>query len=321
MKPFDYAVAENKAGALAALRKGYRPLAGGVDWTDLLKERVDAPERLVALSKVEALKEIHVGHSHIRLGAMATLADLAAHRALATAFPALVHTAAQTASPAIRAQATLGGNLLQRPRCWYYRSADFPCLKKGGSNCYAWAGDNTYHSIFPAGACRIVHPSSLAPVLVAAKAFFVVETKDGETAYTSDDFFLNTDRSAQKETVLSDDALLTMVRIDTLPHRSACVEIKEKQVFDWPVASCAAVWHEEGWRVVLGHVAPLPWRARRAEQALAATHDISPDLAARVADLAVSDAQPMSGNAHRVKLTRAAVRRALLKACGREEDV
>lgn len=319
MKPFDYAIAENRAGALAALQQGYRVLAGGIDLADLLKEGVEPHERFVSIDALADLSAIaRTEGGGLRLGARATLADIAAFPDMARLFPALAEAAATTASPEIRARATLAGNLLQRPRCWYFRSADFPCLKKGGSQCYAWAGENAHHAIFPSGACRIVHPSSLAPVLVAAGAEIVTDGPAGEKRYEADAFFTNTDRDVLRENVLPDNELVIAIEIPALPARSAHVELKERQVYDWPLASCAAAWDGSGWRVVLGHVAPLPWRATAAESLLEGHADIDEALAERAAEAAVSDAQPMSQNVFRVRWARAAVRRALLRACGKE---
>jgi len=318
VKPFDYAIAANKAGAWAALKQGYRALAGGVDVADLQKERIETHERYVSLKALDELARIEIKENVLVLGARATLADIAQSPIVRERFPALAHVASTTASPAIRARATLAGNLLQRPRCWYFRSSAFHCLKKGGSQCFAWAGENTYHALFPAGPCRIIHPSSLAPLLVAAKAVIVAENADGKTAFPADSFFLNTDRSTHKENVLADDQLITRIEIAVDTRRSGHEEIKERGAYDWPVASCAAVWHDDGWRVVLGHVAPLPWQAKAAERLLGTTLDVDDEMAARAGDAAVSDAQPMSQNVYRVQLARAAVRRALLRACGKE---
>jgi xanthine dehydrogenase YagS FAD-binding subunit len=318
MKPFDYAIAENKQGALAALQQGYRILAGGVDIADLQKERIETSERYVSLKHLKELKQIEADGTGITLGARVTLAEIAASPLVQERFPALAHTASTTASSAVRARATLAGNILQRPRCWYFRSDRFPCLKKGGQQCYAWAGENTYHAIFPAGPCRITHPSSLAPLLVAAEAVMMAEDAAGETTFKASDFFLNTDSSVQKENRLKPEQLITRIEIKADVRQSGHEEIKERALYDWPAASCAAVRHPEGWRVVLGHVAPLPWTAKAAESLLGHTEDIDETLAARAADAAVSDAQPMSQNAYRVALTRAAVRRALLRACGKE---
>lgn len=319
MKPFDYAIAENRAGALAALQSGYRVLAGGIDLADLLKEGVEPHDRFVSIDALSDLRVIaRTDDGGLRIGARATLAEIAAFPDINRLFPALAEAAASTASPEIRARATLAGNLLQRPRCWYFRSAAFPCLKKGGSQCYAWAGENAHHAIFPGGACRIVHPSSLAPVLVAAEAEIVTDGPAGEKRYASDAFFIHTDRDPQRENVLPDDELVVAIEIPALPARSAHVELKERQVYDWPLASCAAAWNGARWRVVLGHVAPLPWRAAAAEALLEGHADIDEALAEHAADAAVTDAQPMSQNAFRIRWARAAVRRALLRACGKE---
>ena len=319
MKPFDYALAENEAGALAALERGYRPKAGGIDLLDLLKEREEAPDAMVSIAALRGVEPVRREPSGaLVLDPLMTLAELEA--AMAAPCPALAQSIAQAATPQIRAVATIGGNLLQRPRCWYFRSADFPCLKKGGSTCYAVEGENRFHALIGGGPCHIVHASSLAHALVALDGQLTLTSRKGTRTVSAEQFFTLPDANIAVENQLATDELLTAITIPRALTESATVEFKEKQTFDWPLAAATAARHPSGWRVVLGFVAPTPWRDGAAETVLGTTADVSPALAARAADAALADATPMSNNAWRLPLARAAVRRAILQANGKEID-
>ncbi|GAB4312071.1 MAG: xanthine dehydrogenase family protein subunit M [Candidatus Sumerlaeia bacterium] len=321
MKPFELAIADSLTGALTALTDGFKAKAGGIDLVDRLKERTEEAEKIVC---VKAVKELSGGvrevESGVTIGALTTLRDLAASPLLRAKFPALADAAAHAATPQIRAVATVGGNLCQRPRCWYFRSLDFPCLKKRGATCYALEGENHYHALFGGGPCHIVHPSNIAPPLIGAGAEFVLHGPGGRRVVPAGEFFVLPSQSMYAENVLKSDELVSEIRIPRWPSRSAYVEFREKQSFDWPLAACAAVHDGEKWNVVLGAAAPIPWRAAKAEALLRGAAHISPALAEQAADAALDGAQPMSQNAWRLKLVRAAVRRALLLADGKEID-
>ncbi len=316
MKAFDYAVARNPAGLAAALKAGYTLQAGGIDLIDLLKTGVEPSDRIVSMAALDEYRQIEVTKDDLRIGALVTLQTLAEDESVRTHAPLVAAVAGSTASAQVRARATLGGNCLQRPRCGYFRSAAFMCLKKGGHQCFAWEGENALHSIFGGGPCRITHPSSLAPVLVALQATFQADNGSEATAYAADDFFRNTDQNLSQEHNLASDQWLTSVHIPLTAQQAGHVEIKPRAHYDWPEASCAAVRTAAGWRIVLGHVAPLPWRARQAEAWLGDRTLQDPAEAREAAALAVADAEPMRDNGYRVRLAQAAVRRALLQAGG-----
>lgn len=323
MKAFDYAIAENVAGALAAMEKGYHAKAGGIDLLDQLKERTAAAERydrFVSIQSIGELKGIRMDGDAIVISPLATLRELGADPLLLKSFPALAQAAGEAATPQIRAVATAGGNLCQRPRCWYFRSQDFHCLKKGGATCFAVDGENQYHALFGGGPCHIVHPSNIAPPLVAAGAEIVVRNRKETRTIPAGEFFVLPGKSVYKENVLDDGDLIVAIRVPKPPAKSAFVEFREKQSFDWPLAACAAVFAQGKWNVVLGGVAPIPWRAIKAEEVLAKATGIDGSLAARAADAALDGAEAMSENAWRKSLVRAAVRRALLLADGKEID-
>lgn len=320
MKPFDYAVARNPAGLAAALSKGYTLQAGGIDVLDRLKTGIEPGDRIVSMAALEEYRRIHVHEDILEIGALTTLQTLAEDVQVQTHARLLAAVAGTTASAQIRARATLGGNLMQRPRCGYFRSAAFNCLKKGGHQCFVWSGENALHSIFGGGPCRITHPSSLAPVCVALQATFQASDGEKTVSYAADTFFKNTDEDLLQENVLPKDHWLKAVHIPLTALQAGHHEIKPRAHYDWPEASCAAVRHPDGWRIVLGHVAPLPWRARRAEEWLADRTIRDADEAQEAAALAVVDAQPMRDNGYRVKLAQAAVRRALLQAGGHSPE-
>ncbi len=322
MRAFDYAVAENTDGAIAAIGKGYKVKASGLDLLDMLKERTEKSDKIVSIHKLGDLKSISEpgGDTGLTIGALATLAQVSGHSYIQKNFAALAEAAGAAATPQVRARATVGGNVLQRPRCWYYRANEYDCLKKGGSTCYAVEGDNTYHAIFGGGPCHIIHPSNVAPPLVAVNATIKVRHGKDTKEYKAADFFVLPAKSMYAENVLGEDELITEIVIEKIPEKSGYVEFKEKQSFDWPVASCTAVYTNGAWSIVLGHVAPVPWKSKKAEEVLGGSADVSYELAEKAADAAIADADPMTHNGYRVKLARAAVRRAILTACGKEID-
>ncbi len=318
MKAFDYAIAENQQGIHAAVDKGYKVKASGIDLLDMLKERIEPSEKLVSIHKVKPLKEIRMTDGGVSIGALATLREISENEAIKKGYPALALAAGEAATPQIRARATAAGNILQRPRCWYFRAKEYHCLKKGGAECFAVNGENTYHAIFGEGPCHITHPSNIAPALVAAGAKIKASNGSEEKEYDAEDFFVMPTRNLYGENILEDDEVVTEIVIPAMPEKSAYVEFREKQSFDWPVAACIAVYMDGKWSVVLSHVAQTPWRAEEAEKIAGTMADLTKEVAEKAADAEIQRAEPMSQNAYRIKLARAAIRRSLLKACGKE---
>lgn len=308
------------------IHRAYR--AGGIDLIDLMKEGVYSPERLIELRHVadeqgENMQWIGPADGGVRIGAMISLAFLARVDTIPAGHAALQQAARQVATPGIRAMATVGGNLLQRPRCWYFRAADLICLKKGGSVCLAVSGDHRYHAILGGGPSYIVHPSSLATALVALEATATVRQADGELRVQPiEELFALPTIDPQREHTLRDGEVLLDV---TLPkpgpdQRSAYVAAREKQSHDWPLAEAAVKLRVEGGvlkdvRVGLGHVAPVPWRSVEAEKILEGEKP-SGDLFARAATAATAPARPLGGNRYKVPLTRGLLRKALHTAAG-----
>lgn len=341
MKHFDYLVAdriesaiaelEEQAVALAAARGGgtLQPVgvasgelktvlkAGGIDLLDLLKENLAAPEHVLSIHALPGMASIREEGGGLRIGALATLADIGRHEHVRARYPVLADAAGHAATPQVRERATLGGNLCQRPRCWYFRAQEFHCLKKGGAMCYAVDGENKFHAIFGDGPCHIVHPSNTAPALVALDAECVARGPKGERVIKARDFFVMTDQNLKSEHVLAPDEILTEVRLPAPPEQSATLELREKQSFDWPMVMASVAKTAAGWQVCLGAVAPRPWLSLPAMQVLG-TQAITPELAARAGEAAATGAQPMSENGYKVQLVKVAVKRALLRAAGLE---
>jgi xanthine dehydrogenase YagS FAD-binding subunit len=323
VKAFSYVNAANEKEIVAALgteRGRILPLAGGMDLLALMKDYVAQPDRLVNVKNLDRRIQ-RTSDGGLRIGAAVTIAELAAHAEAAKLYPALVQAAEEVGSPQIRNAGTVGGNLNQRPRCWYFRNEEFNCLKKGGSRCFAVDGENQYHAIFGDGPCHIIHPSSLALPAIAFDARFRIVGPTGEREVAAGDFFVMPDKNIFGETVLAPNEILTHV---TLPPprgaRSATYEVRFKQSHDWPLASASVALVVSGQtiksgRVVMGAVAPIPWRSTAAEAALAGK-PLTEETAMAAADAAITGAKPMSGNAYKVRIARTAVKRAIMKAGG-----
>lgn len=297
--------------------------AGGIDLLDLLKEGLLAPAKVVNLHGVpglDAVVEEDDGGLHI--GPMVTLAALSTNPLVRERYPALAEALAGSASPQIRNVATLGGNLLQRPRCWYFRSRAFHCLRKGGGHCFALHGENQYHAIFDNMPCAIVHPSTAATALVALGASVELTNAAGLTRKLSlEDFFVPVERDLQRENELGPQEILTAVCLPKLPPNARLVHIKqgEKESFDWPLADVAVALDLDAGgicsraSVILGAAAPVPHRARAAEAALIGNR-IDESAAAQAARAALVGATPLSKNTYKLPLFEALIRRAILKA-------
>ncbi|HEX7084722.1 MAG TPA: FAD binding domain-containing protein [Vicinamibacterales bacterium] len=324
MKAFAYVNARSQAEALAALSTASRgrivPLAGGMDLVGLMKDYIVQPDVVVNVKALPA--DITVPpQGQAVIGAAARLADVAAHEGLAKAYPAMAEAAGSVGTPQIRNLGTVGGNLMQRPRCWYFRNEEFHCLKKGGARCFAVDGENQYHAIFGDGPCHIVHPSTLAVPLIAYGGRVRVAGPEGEREIEADRFFVMPDRNMFGETVLEPNELVTGILLPPLRNTlSATYEVKFKQSHDWPIASAAVALRMNGAvvesaRVVLGYVAPIPWRSQAAEQVLRGKR-IDEAVAWQAAEAALADAKPMSENGYKVQVAKTALRRAIMKATG-----
>jgi len=320
MNSFELARATSIAQAreLVAEKQGSVLKAGGIDLLDHLKERLVEPPRIVDLKSVPGLDRITAdADGSLRIGPLVTLAKVASNADVQRTHPALARACGEAASPQIRNVATIGGNVLQRPRCWYYRLESYKCLKKGGDVCYAVGGENRYHSIFGGSPSYAVHPSNAAVALVAFGASFVLDGAKGARTVPAGEFFILPSKDPERENQLAEGEVLTEIRVPAAGGaRSAYDEVREKAAFDWPlVAAAAVVRHEAGVvreaRVVLGAVAPVPWRSPRAEQALIGKK-LDESSAAAAARAATVGAAPLSDNGYKVALVQTLVRRTLL---------
>jgi xanthine dehydrogenase YagS FAD-binding subunit len=319
VKPFDYLVAEQLEPALAELAGGKTTLkAGGIDLLDLMKERVETPEVVLSIGGIGDLRYIREKQDGVHIGCLATLADVGRSDLLRTKYATLHAAAADAATPQIRERATIGGNICQRPQCWYFRKREFNCLKKGGPTCFAVEGENRYHAIFGGGPSYIVHPSNVAPALVALDAELVVRSAGAEPErIKAADFFVLPEVSLKSENVLKTGQVVSEIVLPTAPSASATIELREKQSFDWPLTMACVARLKKKWRVCLGAVAPIPWLSKPAMEVLG-ERDVTPELAAAAGEAAAADAEPMTENRYKVQLVKVATKRALLAAAGLE---
>lgn len=303
--------------------------AGGTDLLDRMKEGLDAPEQLVELraidgdtgSRMRDMATLEGGGW--RIGTLVTVAQVGDARDLPPAYDALREAAGQLATPGIRNGATVGGNLLQRPRCWYYRHEDLVCLKKGGPACLASTGRNAFHAILGGGPCHIVHPSSLSTPLSVLDATAAVAGEKGERTLPIAELFRlpSVAPSGTEHTLDAGEVLLDLTLPAPEPDRRSVYEAaREKQSFDWPLAEAAVSLRLQdnrmtGVRIALGHVAPIPWRTPPAEQILEGQAP-STEIFARAAKAALAGAKPLSDNAYKVRLAQGVLRQALHRATG-----
>lgn len=328
MKAFRYDRATTVEGAVKALADGAALLkANGIDVLDRLKERVAEPERVVTLVDVPGLDRIERDGGVLRVGAMTTLAALAASADVAAASPALAEAAGAAASPALRNRATLGGNLGQHTRCGYYRLRSFPCFKRGDAICPVRieGGVQENAGIFDNAPCACAHPSSVAPVLGAAGATVRVRGREGERRVPFASIWGPVKQGQVSDLSLAPDDVIVGVEVPAVRpgvDREATYEVRHKAAFDWALVTCAVRCAVEGGvvraaSVWMGSVAPSPWRSEAAEQALVGR---APDAATATAaaEAAVASARPLPGTAYKLDLVRASVRRALAAAWERK---
>jgi len=323
MEAFAYANPSSLAEAVALLPSEWGQtaiLAGGTDLISLMKDRADTPSRIVNIKGIGELHHIQNESSGVRIAALVSFDQLLESN-VATRFPSIGEAARGVTSPQIRTLGTVGGDLLQRPRCWYYRDGfGLLALDKSG-NSLVPNGDNRYHAIFGnEGPAYFVSPSSLAPALVALQAKVTLHGASGPREIPVEELFVIPKAAGEREHSIRPNEILTEISIPAASRgwRNATYEVRQREVLDWPLATASVALKIEGGnisaaRVVLGHVAPVPWRSKPAEQALAGK-PLNESTAAAAGEAAVSEAKPLSENGYKVQLTRVAVKRALLQA-------
>ncbi len=318
LRPFEYLQPQSleEASSLLSVDGAYA-LAGGSDLLSEMKERVVSPAALVSLAGVEELRAVEVTPEGVRIGAMVSLAALAANSELQQRYPVLAEAAGGIATPQIRNVGTLGGNLCQRPRCFYYRSPLTLCLKKGGDSCLALAGNSKYLSILGGERCYIVHPSDMAVALVALDAQVVLAGPAGRRTMSLQEFFIGPSVNLTSENVLQTGEVVASVSVRSSPEntRSVYLKAQEREAGDFALVSVAAALAvtdgRVSWcRVSLGGVAPYPYRAQEAEECLMGIAVANTD-AAEAGRRAVAGATPLRGNGYKVDLAANLIKQAI----------
>jgi xanthine dehydrogenase YagS FAD-binding subunit len=307
--------------APAAPLNGRRFLAGGTDLLTLMKADIVAPSVLVDLKRADDLpRGIQDTGDGLTIGALTTLSEIEHEPIVQQRYPALAQAISQAATPQLRNMAMIGGNLLQRPRCWYFRSSLFHCWLKGGTECHARDGENQHHAILGESPCVAVHPSDAASALLAYGASVTLRGPSGERTISVEDLFAEPTDDRRTETTLRDGEILIDVRLPA-PRptmRSIYLKAMDRKVWAFALVGVAAVIQTDGdtiseARLVLSGVAPIPWRARAVEQALAG-QPATPETFGRAADAALREAHPLEHNGYKLPLARSLIVRALSDA-------
>jgi xanthine dehydrogenase YagS FAD-binding subunit len=290
---------------------------GGSDLLGMVKEFLIKPDVLVNLKTIKGLDRVAPTSSGVDIGGLITLDTLGSHPLIRSQYSVLAEAAETVATPQIRNVGTLAGNVCQRPWCWYFRNG-FPCLKNGGDTCFSIVGDNRFHAIFGGGPSYIVHPSDTAPALVALEAKFRIVGPSGERVVPAADFFVLPQKDATKENVLAADEVLAGVQLPPAHagRRSTYNKVLDREAWTHAVVSAAVVLDMDkeicqGARLVLGGVAPIPWRLPNVERLLTGQR-VTPELAAKAGEAAIVGAQKLSKNAYKLPMTKALVRRTVL---------
>jgi xanthine dehydrogenase YagS FAD-binding subunit len=322
MQAFAYAspATLQEAVALLAPRWGEADiLAGGTDQISLMKEYIHTPRRVVNIKGLKELAGMAKTAAGVRIGALVTFEEMLTSPLLKE-YPAITTAVAGVASPQIRNMGTAGGDLCQRPRCWYFRKGFGLLAKDASGKALAPDGENRYHAIFGGGPAWFVSASSLGPALVALGAKVKAVSAKGTREIPVEKFFVAPTDDGAREIALAPNEILTEILVPPARGRNATYEVRQRETLDWPLAAASVVLRMKGTvvasaRVVLGHVAPVPWVAKDAE-AMLAGKTITVDVAAEAGERAVAGATPLSQNAYKVQLARTAVKRALLEAAG-----
>jgi xanthine dehydrogenase YagS FAD-binding subunit len=313
--------------ALGQLGDGATIKAGGIDLLDLMKEDIVSPPKLVNIRNISSLRGITASKDGLHLGPLSTLSEIAAHPEIQRSYSALSDAAGHAATPQVRNMATIGGNIMQRPRCWYFRSSDFDCKKKSGSSndCHAHTGENQYHAIINNGTCAMVHPSSTAVPLLAMNAQVELTSKRGKRTVNMSEFYVPPEKSLINETVVQPGEIITSIFVPALEPgtRSAYQKYGEKESFDWPLADAGILLVMDGQicrkaAVVLGVAAPTPIRSSAAEAVLIGK-PIDEARAREAAKAAMQSATPLSQNGFKTQLFQTAIYRTVLLAAGQME--
>ena len=327
MKSFSNVNARDPKDAAGKLQQAAKDgktaaiVGGGSDLLGMVKERLVTPDVLVSLKSVRGLDQVKEQRGEVVIGGLITLDALSRDLLIRKNYNVLAEAAGHVGTPQIRNAGTLAGNVCQRPWCWYYRNG-FPCFKNGGNTCFSITGENEFHAIFGGGPSFIVHPSDTAPALVALDAKFHIVGASGERTVAAADFFRLPSDNPARENVLANDEVLAEIRLPAAKAgaRSTYHKEMDREAWTHAIVSVAVVMEMDGQvcrnaRVVLGGVAPIPWRLPKVEAILAGKR-VTPELAAQAGAAAVEGARPLAKNQYKVPLTQAVVKRTLMDLAG-----
>ena len=324
MQAFEYAAPDSVKGAFDLLSSTAGEtdiLAGGTDLLSLMKQRIHTPKRLVSLRNLADLHGISSSEEGLRIGALVTIDELLANPQVRSQYPSLAQAADGIVGGQMRSMGTVGGELCQRPRCWYFRNGFGLLGQDSSGKSLVPNGENQYHAILGnKGPAYFVSASSLAPALIALDASVSIASPGGNRELAVEKLFHIPANGNERELSLQPNEILTGITIPGGNSANAAYEVRQRNLMDWPLAAAAVSIkmsgsNVESARVVLGHVAPTPWRAPEAEQSLKGKA-INEETAAAAGEAAVAAATPLSMNKHKVRLASVSVKRAILRAAG-----
>jgi xanthine dehydrogenase YagS FAD-binding subunit len=313
MRSFEYVKARSVEGAVQLSSSESRFLSGGIDLLGEMKEYIVSPRRVIDLKTIPNLDRIDTSTETWTLGANVRIAEIASNDQVRAMLPGLAEAAAEVGSPQIRNVATLGGNLAQHSRCWYYRHRDLRCLKRGGSTCYAREGENKYHSLYSGNPCISPVVSNLAVILAALGAKVIVRRGEQEETFAIPDLYSDAWNNPLAHNSLRPADLIVRVEVTAAKNRSTYMQISEKRDFDWALVSCAAAGQKTAgaWAqlaVFLGAVAPIPYAV---ESPLLERGELTSDSIASIAETLAAKATPLAQNGYKLPIAQALVRRCL----------
>jgi len=324
MKSFENIDAKSVNQAIVLLQKFRQEkknavvVGGGSEILQLMKDQVVTPDYIVNLKTIPGLNTIKEERGGFRIGALAVLAEIEEHPAVREKLLILSDAAGEAASPQIRNAGTIAGNICQRPFCWYFRSSNFNCLRKSGEVCYTVTGDSRFHAILGGGPSYIVHPSDTAPALVALKSQLKIAGPTGEKTIPLEKFFVLPSVDFKRENILKPDEIVTEIYVPYPKSGSKGFyhKVRERLAWDHAIVSVSTVVESSGGvvreaRVVLGGVAPIPWRASKAEEFLR-RKKIDEETARQAGEIALEGAKPLKDNVYKVGMSKSLIQRALL---------
>jgi len=324
MKSFENIDAKSVKEAVGLLQKFHQQkkvaavVGGGSEYLQLMKDHVVEPDYLINLKSIPGLDYIKEERGGFRIGALAKLADIEEHAAVREKLLILSDAAGDAASPQIRNAGTIAGNLCQRPFCWYFRSSNFTCLRKGGQLCYTVTGDGRFHAILGGGPSYIVHPSDTAPALVALRAQVKIVGPAGEKTIPLEKFFVLPSVDYKRENILNPGEIVSEIYLPTPKAGSKGFhhKVRERLAWDHAIVAVDTIVESSGGmvrdaRVVMGGVAPIPWRAAKAEEFLRGKR-LDETTAKQAGEIALEGAKPLKDNIYKIKLAQDLIQRGLL---------